>query len=188
MRPAVASRHGAHSGHACRRPNRWDRCCGSVQYASLIAPYVTAELSHMTRLPRFDLAGIPQHVVQRGNNRCRALSTIRAVSAICNACAKGCCVSGSCTRSADEQRASRARGIRRANRRSRAGVGHHRFDDRRRNLLPRTQYSKAPMSVAAPLVRGKPFPRSSQASPAALFPPSIAGLSASRACVIRPLP
>ena len=26
-------------------------------------------LSDMARLPRFDLAGVPQHVVQRGNNR-----------------------------------------------------------------------------------------------------------------------
>jgi REP-associated tyrosine transposase len=26
-------------------------------------------LSDMARFPRFDLAGVPQHVVQRGNNR-----------------------------------------------------------------------------------------------------------------------
>ena len=25
--------------------------------------------AHMARLPRFDLPGIPQHIVQRGNNR-----------------------------------------------------------------------------------------------------------------------
>lgn len=29
----------------------------------------SAMLTHMSRLPRFDLPGVPQHVVQRGNNR-----------------------------------------------------------------------------------------------------------------------